>query len=402
MIDAFVHNWADAVTVENAWKTAISTSPETQAEERVGLVDRPVRSLSFRWTGVNREEGNRMLLALATATGAGLALPLYPDQATTSASSSGTTINCATADRRFAVGRHVMIAEIVNGRAANVRVRSVSAVGSGTLTLSTSLGATYPAGSLVWPVVVTQPVLAPAVRYMTNEVMEVTLTALERLDQALPALQAPGEVPSGEPTCQVGDLPALPVLTIEPDWGPGVTIGLARDAEAFARGRADVVLPLGGRPRFTLEASLLLADRATAFRALRLFDGRAGRLATWWLAAPMGLWRPAALDTGFVDVATAGDPEQAEETYTFLAVVLRDGTVHVRPIAAIAGITGGWRISVSDSLPEIDLADVRRVCPAWLVRFASDALREEWVTTRVCQIQIRAVEVLAEREAALA
>lgn len=403
MNEAFLHNWADRVTVETAWRTAVSASESTQAEERVGLGDRPTRAITFRWTGITRDEGNRILIALAKASGSGLSLPLYCDQAITTASSSGTTINAPTANRRLAAGAQVVLADLSTGRPTNVRYPTIDSLAADAITTSATITDTYPAGSVVWPLVTVQPVLEPAVRFMTDGTMEVTLTTLEVPESALAALDDPGDTPAGFSTYDLtGDLPALPIFDVEPDWSGGVVIGLVRAADAYAQGRSQVVEVRGTRPRFTLEASLLLAERADVFSVLTFFDSRGGRLAPFWLAAPVALWEPTNLDTGFVDVETDADATEADDCFTYVALVMEDGTVYVRPISTITAISGGWRVAVSDSFPSLALADVKRVTPAFLVRFAEDAIREEWVTDEVCRIPLRAVELLAEAEAAIA
>ena len=85
-----------------------------------------------------------------------------------------------------------------------------------------------------------------------------------------------------------------------------------------------------------------------------------------------------------------------------IEVVCNDGTVYVRPVSGIAQNSGSWRISVSDSFPSLSLANVRRVTPAWKVRFESDALREEWVTSEVCRVPFAAISVVAEAAAEVA
>lgn len=396
MSDFFLHNWADAVVIESAWRTSVSTSDEAQAEERAGLADRPFRTLSFRWTTKTRDEAQRILIALGLASTSGMSVPLYRDGAVTTAASSGATINCPTADRRFVVGKTLVIMALVGGRPSLPIVRTITAIGASTITVSATLGATYAAGSAVFPLVVTQPVLVPEVRWLTNDVAEITLTVIEPIQSALPALDTPGDDPAGFDLYD-----DRPIFSLEPEWSGGVSVALAREADAFDLGRGQVIAPRGSSPRFRFSSSLLFGNRADAFDFLAFFDSRGGRLAPFWFAAPMALWTPVELDTGFVDVTTAALASEADDFFTHVALVMHDGTVYVRPISAIAQNSGEWRISVSDSFPALDLADVRRVTPAWLVRFETDFVREEWVTSSACQVPFAAISLTAEEAAEL-
>lgn len=397
MSDFFLHNWADAVVLESTWRTSISVADEVLAEERAGQADRPFRSLSFRWNSKTRDEANRMLVALALATSIGASIPLYCDAAVTTASSSGTTINVATANRRFSVGKTLVIFALVGGRPSAPLVRTISAVGASTITISATLGATYAAGSVVVPLLVTQPNLSTSMTFLANDVAEVRFTAIEPIKSALPALDTPGDDPAG--FSLYGD---HPVFDLEPDWSPGVNVSLVREADVFALGRGQVFELRGDAPRWRFETSLLFSSRADAFEFLTFFDSRGGSIAPFWLAAPMALWTLEDLDTGFVDVTTAALASEADDFFSHVALVMNDGTVYVRPISGITQNSGEWRISVSDSFPALDAEDVRRVCPAWKVRFESDTVREEWVTSEVCRIGFAAVSLIAEAAAEVA
>jgi hypothetical protein len=388
----FLHNWADLVEVETSYVTVVTDAEDSLAEERCGLLSKPTRSVRCRWTGISRAEGHKIVLALTQAGAGGLQLPLYCDQALTTSSSSGTTINCPTADRRFAVGAQVVIFELDGaGRATNAQVRTLSAVGASSLTVSSGLTGTYDAGALVFPVVTTHPVLAPEVEFSTDDCMTVDLTVLEKVESALPPLETVGDDPTGF------DLEGgVPIFDVEPDWAAGVTVGLETTATSYPLGRSQVVETRGPRPRVTVSMGLTELERADVFKVLRFFDSRGGRLAPFFLPCPAALWTAAAVSTGYVDVDEAGTASEAEDLYTHAAVVLADGTVYVREITGFTDQGATWRITVSPVLPAIDLADVVRITPAFLVRFADDSLRESWLSDAACRIPLRFLEVLSE------
>jgi hypothetical protein len=393
----FLHNWAAEVEVETSFVTIVTEAEDSLAEERCGDTT-PQRSVSCRWTGLSRAEGQRMHLALALAGVDGLELPLYCDQAVTTASSSGTTINCPTADRRFAVGARVVIVQLVRGRPTNAQVRTVSAVGASSLTVSVALTGSYAAGALVFPVVVTHPVLTAEPRFASNDCMTIELAALEQLEEALPTLEAVGDDPTG---FDLQD--QWPIFDVEPDWSGGVTVGFQMRATSYPQGRSLVVETRGPRPRFVVSMGLTQLSRADAFRVLRFFESRGGRLSPFWLPLPNAVWTPAAVSTGYVDVAEAdgASSSEAQDLYTHVAVVMSDGTVHVREITSFTDQGSSWRITVSPVLPAIDLADVRRVTPALFARFDQDSIRESWLTDGACRIPLRFIEVFGEGAVAL-
>lgn len=397
MSDAFLHNWADQVFVTTSYQTVVTSAQDSLAEERVGLVERPTRSIRFRWCGVSRGEGQRMLLALALAGSAGLSLPLYCDQAITTASSSGTTINCPTADRRFEVGKQVVIFAIGDdGRPTNVQTPTVSVIGGSSITTSGALTGTYATGAFVFPLVVTQPVLQPSAVYESDEVMTVDLEVMEVPESSLAGQAAVGDDPTG---FTLED--QWPIFHVEPDWTNGVEIGLQIAATTYAQGRSVVVETQGPRPRVTVAMELVLFDRAAVFDVIRFFDSRGGRCAPFWLVSPNALWTPTNLTTGFVDVEEHGVATDAEDFWTHVGVVMEDGTVYVRAISSIADSGSTWRVTFAVSLPSLNLADVVRITPAFFGRLADDSLREAWLTDEVCTLPFKFVEVFDEGAVAL-
>ncbi|MCZ2418678.1 MAG: hypothetical protein LC123_02385 [Burkholderiales bacterium] len=395
-IDVFLHNWIDAVTVESAWKTVVMVADETLAEERSALADRPVRVVSFRWAGLTRDEALRIVLALADQTNGALLVPLYCDQAVTTGSSSGTAVACPTTNRRFFKGHYGIIVDVSTGRPTHGEWFSISVLDEGSITTAEALTRTYPAGSLVFPLLNILPILEPTIQFQADGLCSVALTGSEFADRALPALAEAGGTLDGS-TTHVGDGVVYgPVLVLEPDWSEEVVAGIVRDGQVFAQGRAQAVRVRGERPRLKFEGSLLFDNRADAFAYLRFFDSRGGRLAPFWLVSPVTLWTATAIEEGYVDVKTAADPELGEALFDYVAIVMKDGQVHICAVGLIAPQGDGWRITFAATIPTLALVDVDRVTPALFVRFDADAIREEWLTDGVTRISFSVVEVLRE------
>lgn len=399
-MNAFLHNFADLVEIESTWMTAVTEADASLAEERVGLVDRPKRAVTFLWSSVRKSEVFRFLMTLARqATDWPAQIPLYSDQAVTTASSSATTINCPTTDRRFRVGGDVVIMSIgADGRPGNVEVKTISSFTASAITLTGALTNTYAAESLVFPVIYGDEILEADVRSVTDEVAQVRLTIASQFDSAYgtAASSAAGANPSGFST-QAG----LPILGVEPNWATGPGIGVRRKASTPISGKATIQHVRGERCQFALDFGLTRVTRAEAMAVIRFFDSRGGRLMPFWVVAPQAMFEPTVLTTGYVDVTAYGDLADAEDFVTYLGLLMSDGTYYVRQVSTITVNGSDWRIALTAVLPSLSLANVVRVAPAYLVRFVSDALVERWVTDAVCEIPISVVEVVEEQTVAV-
>jgi hypothetical protein len=398
---AFVHNWASEVLVESTWDTTRTEAHDSLAEERILNAGRPNRAVTFRWTSIDRAEAQRMLWALQRAAADDFhGVPLYPDEAVTTASSSGTTINCPTTDRRFAVGNDVVIVALDHdGRVESYEVATIDALGPSTITTDGALGATYPAGSVVFPLLYSEEVLEARMDFAAPGVANVTLTITSQVwpGYGPETTSTPGVNPSGWST-QGG----LPILSAAPEWGAHVGVDLERPAEVYRTGKYNWVAPRGERARRRVTFQVLTSTRDEAMDVIEFFDSRGGRVGSFWLILPPGLLRVTGITTTYVDVeADAESISDLQDLMPYVGLVLTDGTHLVRTVSSVSLVAGKFRVAFSSAIPATDLEDVESASPALLARFDKDVLVEAWITSETCRLRLDVVELLAEQTAAV-
>jgi hypothetical protein len=406
---AMLHDWTLHPTISTEWTTDVAASSETLAEERRGLVGRPRRTLLLRWRSLSRAEANRLLFALMRACDPELDgddqpipldVPVYPDVAATTASSSGVTIHCPTANRRFHVGQRVVIQMLSGGRAVSAEARTIGAVAADSVTVTAALDGTYPRGSLAYPAIRARTLLEAELVAQTDQAVDVQVAFSEVLEEALPTLCEYADLGADHDygTADDGAGNLYYVLDLAPEWRAAPTVRVVRSGRVEQIGRDETTLARGPRPQLSIAFTYLAMSRSEHFRALAFFDAHRGRLIPFFVANPVTAWEAEAIAVGYVDVPQDGELEDVQAYADFVAVEV-DGELHVRPIASITVQGDSWRIAVSIDFPAIALADIARVTLAHLCRFATDALDEDWTTSGVATTRLAVVELLNEKAA---
>lgn len=406
MSEAFLHNWLSHVRVTTSYLTQIEQSRALSqtapiSEERIALRSRPLRSINCAWFGVKKAETFRASLYLMRlAQDASSKFPLYCDQAKTTASSSGTTINCPTADRRFKVGADVLIFHLgTDGRPTQPEFKTVSAIGGSTLTLSGALTYTHPTGSFVFPCLVVEPSLGQSMRMVTDELGMFEGEVFERDEDALAGLVdahgAPGSFGAQDSDANDEADADTPIFDVSPNWITAAQQAIARDGARINGGRSGVVLRQNSRPRFEHEFSLRFFSRADVFSCLQFFDSRSGRLLPFWLLHPMSAWTATAVASGYVEVSPGGSTTDILEFCEYIAVKLKNGTIHIRKLSSVSDV-GNYRLNIVGTFTGFVVGDIDRVTIASFVRFSEDSFVEDWFTDAIADVKLRFVEVLNE------
>lgn len=393
----FLQNWAEPVAMETAWLTDVVQSTARLAEERRNLIDSPRRSLTIRWDGLTQDESTRLLFRLVRMGNQRLYIPLYQDVALTTASSSGTTINVVPTYRRFHVGRAIALCELDgNGRATNVQTAIVSAIGGSTLTISAAITGSYPTGSVVLPLILTEKMLEADLTALTDQVAELRGTFFE----VHPSLPATAEWGTLTGFSQDSSARAF-VFDAGPEWANQVRVRMARAGELLKMGRSDSVYTTGPRAVLGLDFTVTCEDRAAFWRVLQFFDAHRGRAIPFWVACPLTLWNPTATNVAYLQVTAVGDVDDYPSFVQsiaggspYLIIEKTDGTFLTRPVVGVTVSGSDYRLAVSPNLPALSLTEISRATLAFFCRFASDALRETWLTNTVAQLEFSAVELL--------
>lgn len=382
--DLFLHNWVDRVVLRTAWLVDLTQSTEDGlAEQRLALLtDKPKRQIEVSWLAWDRTLAVRMLMFLLKSSDQEQKIPVYQDQAITTATSSGTTIFCPTAYRRFTVGGQVVIYERDGeGRASNPQFRTVTAVGASSLTISEALTGSYPALSEVCPVMVCRKVLDARLTCHTDGVAEIKAT----FDEVL------GEGSIDPSNAEEADQ----VLVLRPDWAEAVEIGFVRPGEVVPTGRDEAVEVRGDRPLKTFNFTVTEFTREDFWDMLQTFDGCRGRLVPLWLVNPLVAFVPLDLSANHVDVEIPDGATLADFQDYVSHVSLRDldGVVEIKTVTGITEEAGPvWRVAFTENTA-LTMDDLDEVTTAHYVRFAEDELTEEWITDEAWQATLSFVEV---------
>jgi hypothetical protein len=392
LYDLFAHNWAASVGVETTWLDAITTSTTTGQEERVTLVERPRRRLEFTWRALSRAQAQRMHFALFRAANDELRVPIYCDQAITTASSSGTTVNAPTANRRLFVGsRFALVA--ADG---TFQERIIDSLTSSTITPTVALTGTVAAGARVFPLIDAQVVLDSVKAWETNEGGSVSAVFLEVTDSRTLPSAAADTLPTDVSEATLAPAAALPIYPEAPNWAGGVSLGPIRQGRNFGRGRANRVVTEGTRPLAALSFEVLVRTRAKAWRLIQFFDYVRGRCFPFWVLSPVAILEAAAFATTHVDVVQAGNLADLEDFLHHVAIVKSDGSFELARVSTVTVAGSYWRITFAASISSV--ATAVSVSAAFLMRFASTAQKEEWVTDEVCRFRPSFVEVQGHDE----
>lgn len=402
LLDFFLHNWAETLSLETRYITDVTRSPTSLAEERTALLQRPQRQMNVQFLHAEKAEVDRLFTTLRRMTGETLAMPLYQDAVLLDASTVGTaTLNGNFRYRRYFDGGRIAVfparPESKSVMAASeIDLYLIDSVDPTQITTTTNLSQTYDQGAyIVVPILDLELVLTPGILQLTDDTALVNLTVNEVVGKnALPP-SFTGNIPDGWQ-----EQLSLPVLEIEPDWEAGVATSYRRYGQRRTEGRSPVVVPEGTRYVQVQDFNLKL-NREDFWRVLQFFDSRRGRMGAFWGIDQEFLWTVTDTDPQFVDVTPFGqfDDFQADFT-THLGIVMNDGTVYIREVNTIQDVLGSWRITIvaGNDLPAIDVSQIKRFSRARTMRFDSDALEERWLTTEVATMGFAIVEVLEEKE----
>ncbi len=390
----FLQNWADEVVVSTEWQTAVIQATDSLVEERMGLVGKPRRTIKVSWVGVDQAESARLHYYLLRMGHQRTRIPIYCDQAVTTASSSGTTINAPTADRRFSSGGRFVIFTRGGGKVLSAEEGTISSFDATTLTVSALTG-TYPAGSIVCPLLDVEILLAGDMTILTDEIGTVSATFSEVHDTSILALETWENLTSRGYSTTMNYY----LLTDALDWAQGVSSSMIRMGAEMGLGPGSVVVTRGPRPQIGFKFSFRTFVREDFFNLLAFCDAHRGRLIPFFVENPLTLWATVGVDLGYVDVEPSGDVNDPNDFMDYVSVQA-GGSTYLRQVTGVTVQTGPtrWRISLTPDLPLLSLPDVSKVTSAHLVRFAEDEHIEKWATDCCASMDFGVVELVDERE----
>lgn len=406
--DFFLHNWADGIEMTTTWSTDVTSSTTTAAEERCGLVSRPIRTITLRWTKNTLTELDRIMVLLRRFTRERFQLPLFQDTTPLGGTviQNTTILPMDTTQARFAPGVRVAIFEIdyalhftgkvyyrqiVNMQSDHLEVDSPLEVG---VDVPPSVGGS---SIMVVPLMDMEKALRGITgKFENGRLIDVTLTATE--------VQGPSALSpwSADITPGYNQFDGYPIWRDHPDWSDGVEFEWDHPGEAIDLGRGAAIYLGADRPRYVLNIPLS-GERAFANRIIKFLDSRRGRLRPWWQLDEEHFWTTQAIQASgdFIDITPLGSFADFSDKMEFIGLEMADGTYYVRPVVSVVDNGTNWRLTVSPQLPAgLSAANVLQTARARLVRNVSDSYTERWDTTNVFRLSLQTIQVLNEGESA--
>ncbi len=186
----------------------------------------------------------------------------------------------------------------------------------------------------------------------------------------------------------MADFPIFPDLS---NFAAGVQWGIARKVDFNPVGNAIEVLPRGLRAAFSCTIPVTCQSRPAARRIRNFFESRRGQLLPFFLINPMEDFGSPEIVAGGVEVDNDG-VDLDWDAVKYIGAVYADGTVDVRAVES-SSVTAGRRTLATAT----DFADgAIRLTTAFLVRFASDTLDENFLSGTVSTTDLSVVELPEE------
>lgn len=408
----FRPDWSQPIVIESSWSTDIAVN-QSGEETRRGLVDRPSRSMAVQHKGISSQGYDAALLeSFVQAQSEGYPLvPLWSDfvKLSGAVSAGATSLPVeTTASRRFFVGQTAMLVEPMTPdptlgetrtryRFVSVTIASVGSTAIGVSPLPSGFGR----GARVFPALRSNMNLSVSARLLTRGMADTSVRYLERVGSdsgAAPGLWSVGSNPPGEQT-----FAGLPIFTFREDWATPPAAETIRQGEMGLVGLDSLANVYGVAPRRRWSPSVAALTRDEAWRLLRFFDSRGGRLWPFWYPNPQTGISVESFGSSSV-LCRVGFPTLAQAqkwSGRHVCFVLKSGSVTIRRVSSVSDDAGRARLNLSASidLSAVNSASVRRVTWCSLVRFDRDVMGEQWLTDSVMRTELPMIELQTSGDA---
>lgn len=404
--EVFTNDWTTGVRVSRTYTTNIS-SPKSAAEQRYSLFDLPLLSMEAKiFAHSEREVGSLKAIAQRLTKARGL-WPLYSDEmrVTAAADEDDTEIEIGDlALSRVSVGSFVLILIADhNSRPesnyyphdADFLVTEVLDIDGNTIEVA-ALDRDIPAGARVFPLVRGRLNLNAGGSVVTDAAIELDVSILEHPGRSqLPAMWPANTTPSGVQT----GLFSLPIFERLPSAGEPWSWGFVRRGDASTSGISYEIQTYGTRGLYTASFVVRSTTRAEAFDLIRFFDSRRGRTFAFWFLDPLSEYRAwTGVTSGTSIVARVGGIKADNDLKPYLYIRRTNGTVLICDVTSYTRVTEDlYLIQFANIGASPTANEIEKIGVAYLSRFDSDILAEEWLTTEKMDAGISIVELEDEK-----
>jgi hypothetical protein len=219
----FEPNWESSVGETLSWLTDVLQSP-TGAEQRRSIRYLPRRSLSFS-VAVEADERSMLDNLLMSHAADDWYLPLWYDVMITTANSTTISIPCQPSPS-IKVGTAIYVK---GDTAYDFQITEVTAITSGSLTVSPALSRVVGEGTIIHPMTVARLIEQPTLSAMSDavEVAEIQFLVVEK------PFDPGGIIEITPESGLVDEYRSFRVMTTEPDWSDGIERGQQRLLDTF-------------------------------------------------------------------------------------------------------------------------------------------------------------------------
>lgn len=377
------------ISCETSYLTDVTKARQSQIEERRGLVERPSRLVEAKLTGFGTRNLADILMNLKRQGHQTNIAPIWCDVTETTffTGVGDNQLNCDPRWRRFFVDSKLLIWHPSVGAELHVIAQIP---GSSSIILATTLGATFPAGSRVYPVIETDIELEQQFDLLTDQLIQTRFRARE--------VVGPTALPPT--TCLIEDIQfyrGLPILDMRYAWNDGISGRVVRAGSKINMGRGSVTEALGARPGLDYSLDFITESREEFWKILNFFDYCRGRVNPVYAINPGTLFTVVNVTVDYVDVNQNAKIADVSDFMDYIAIHQRNGTITIRGVDSVAVQGSNWRITFDEPLEAVP-TNIRRVTSAHLVRLSSDAMKESWIDGEHCRINLPIFELIDESD----
>ena len=402
------HNWVEEFLTETSWSTQVSASDEDQTEERIGLWDRPQRSILMKLNGSRLEptEMSRTYLQMMQYAERTLPTPIIADRTVNEGTIGQGTVDvqCDTTYKRFFPGMRVAFVHpqyeplTVSSVLTDAYTVAISEMTTDGFRLAEPSLISIPEGYYIFPMMDVEPVFKMGGVALSDRFVSYSAEYME-----LPgASSIPSSWPLGsdiESKFKYYD--GRPIFNFRPDAVSNPRIQYLRAGGRTSSGRGSYFYTRGSKAFITQDFIITTKTRQDSWRLLEFMDWAMGRLKTFWIRNAHIYWR---YEDGVIS-QTSGSSltfdvsfsrNAIEDFFEHLFIQYTDGTQQIVQVVTTSSPSIDKIQFNFTEATEQTVDKIKFVTTAHIVRNSQDVFKQSWITDTVATSYISVREVVDE------